>query len=127
MKVTPSAMNDEITIRIIDVVGDSVWVSAKDGDAVHDKIAPLLREGRKVALSFEGAESIISAFLNSAVGQFYGEFPEELIRKLLSVRDATSADLLLLKRVVDNAKVFFRDPERYSKVVTPLSEDDDEE
>jgi hypothetical protein len=46
-----------------------------------------------VTLPFEGADSIISAFFNSAVGKLLGEFPEERIRELLSVQDATPSEI----------------------------------
>jgi len=108
-------MNDKIVARVFDIVGGSLCVSADDGQAVHDKIAPLLREGRNVVLSFERVETIISAFLNAAIGQLYGEFSDERIRELLSVRDMTSEDLSLLKRVVDNAKVYFKHPKQFDQ------------
>ena len=108
-------MNDAIVARVFDIVGSPVCVSADDGQAVHDKIAPLLREGRKVVLSFERVETTITAFLNAAVGQLYGEFSEERIRELLSVRDMRPEDLVMLKRVVDNAKVYFKHPKQFDQ------------
>ena len=100
-------MPEQITVRVFDAIGSSLAVSADDGQTVHDKIAPLLREGRHVVLSFDGINTLISAFLNGAVGQLYGEFSEEKIRELFSVADMAQEDLALLKRVVDNAKRYF--------------------
>jgi len=108
-------MSEEIIVRVFDIVGSPLCVSADDGQAVHDKIAPLLREGRKVTVSFEKVETLISAFLNGAIGQLYGEFPEERIRELLSVREMAQEDLTLLKRVVDNAKIYFAYPDRFDQ------------
>jgi hypothetical protein len=120
-------MSDEIRVRVFDIVGGPLCVSADDGQAVHDKIAPLLRDGHKVTISFEKVKTMISAFLNAAVGQLYGEFSEDQIRDLVSVRDMEPEDLVLLKRVVENAKAYFRDPERYRTAVQPISDDDHEE
>ena len=108
-------MNDEVVVRIFDIVGGPLCVSADDGQAVHDKIAPLLHAGRKVVVSFERVETLISAFLNAAIGQLYGEFTEERIRELLSVRDMTSEDLTMLKRVVENAKVYFKNRKQFDQ------------
>lgn len=108
-------MNDEIVVRVFDIVGGPLCVSADDGQAIHDKIAPLLRDSCKVVVSFKKVETLISAFLNAAIGQLYGEFPEERIRELLSVRDMTPEDLTLLKRVVDNAKVYFQNREQFDQ------------
>ncbi len=100
-------MKTPVIVRVYDIVGGPLCVSAEDGQRVHDKIVPLLRDGQKVTLSFEQVETQISAFLNAAVGQLYGEFPEDRIRELLSVRDMDEDDMAILKRVVDNAKRYF--------------------
>lgn len=99
--------NNEVAIRVFDVIGSPLAVSSDDGQKVYDRIAPLLRQGKKVRLSFEKIETIISAFLNAAIGQLYGEFSEDAVRNLFSVRDMSSEDLVLLKHVVDNAKLYF--------------------
>jgi hypothetical protein len=111
----PETTTQEIIVRAFDVIGSPLGVSSDDGQKVHDKMAPLLREGRKVSLSFERIETIISAFLNAAIGQLYGEFPEDKIRELFGVRDMSSEDLALLKRVVDNAKLYFKNRAQFDK------------
>jgi hypothetical protein len=108
-------MNEPIIVRVFDIVGGPLCVSADDGQTVHDKIAPLLREGRQLVISFAKVDTLISAFLNAAVGQLYGEFPEERIRELLSVRDMAPEDLDLLKRVIDNAKIYFKNRQAYDQ------------
>lgn len=108
-------MSEPIIVRVFDIVGGPLGVSAEDGQRVHDKIAPLLRDGQKVVLSFEQVETLISAFLNAAIGQLYGEFPEERIRELLSVRDLDADDAAVLKRVVENAKAYFKAPKKFDQ------------
>jgi hypothetical protein len=100
-------MSEPVIIRVFDVVGTPLCVSSADGQLVYDKLVPLIREGRKVALSFAQVQTLISAFLNTAIGQLYGEFTEERVRELLSVRDMVPEDVALLKRVIDNAKRYF--------------------
>lgn len=88
-------------------------MSADDGQRVHDKIVPLLLDGTPVVLSFEQIETLIPAFLNAAIGQLYGEFPEERIRELVSVRDMDEEDQAVLKRVVDNTKTYFKASKKF--------------
>jgi hypothetical protein len=106
-------MDEPIIARIATIVGGPLCVSAEDGQRVHDKISPLLKEGRKVALSFNGVETLISAFLNASIGQLYGHMPEERIKELLSVKDMKPEDAELLRRVVQNAKRYFANREKY--------------
>ncbi|MBI5243150.1 MAG: STAS-like domain-containing protein [Elusimicrobia bacterium] len=118
-------MSELIVVRVYDIIGGPLGVSADDGQRVYDKIAPLLDEGKMVSLSFEQVETMISSFLNAAIGQLYGKFPEDRIRELLSVRDMDDADLPVLKRVVENAKVYFRDPERFKKAIEETGDDEE--
>jgi len=119
-------MNNPITIRVFEVVGSGLCVASDDGQKVHDQIAIALREGQKVDISFHNVESLTSAFLNTAIGQLYGDFSEDQIRASISVKDMSSDDLNLLKRVVDTAKLYFKDPERFKKIMDEALEDSDD-
>lgn len=108
-------MKDIVRVSVYDIVGGPLCVSAEDGQKVYEKIAPLLEGGNKVVMSFAKVETLISAFLNAAVGQLYGKFSEDQIRELLSVEDMDKEDMALLKRVVDNAKVYFKNPKEFDQ------------
>lgn len=110
-------MTQEIPVRIFDIVGGPLCTSSDDGQLVHDRIAPLLRDGKRVSLSFAQIDTVISAFLNAAIGQLYGEFKENEIRERLAIRGMAPEDLVLLKRVVENAKAYFKDPKRFTQAV----------
>lgn len=100
-------MRGKDVVNVSAIVDGPLCISADDGHRVHDEIASRLRGSEYVAVSFEGVETIISAFLNAAIGQLYGEFDESVIREFLEVVDMNPEDLELLKRVVDNAKIYF--------------------
>jgi hypothetical protein len=119
-------MSEPITVRVFEIVGNGFCVASDDGQKVHDQIAIALRESRKVELSFLNVDSLTSAFLNAAIGQLYGEFSEEQIKAGLSVKDMSNDDLALLKRVVDTAKQYFKDPERFKKAREEVLEDGDD-
>lgn len=122
-------MPEQVEIKIVEVAGSKFCTASEDGQRVYDRIAEVLRSGRAVRLSFKGAQDLTSAFLNSAVGQLYrGEFSEEELRaRLLPPADASQDDLALLKRVVDRAKEFFKEPERFKKAAQEaMGESDDD-
>jgi len=102
-----------ITLQIFEIVGSGLCVASEDGQKVYDQIAVALKGGHKVRLSFLNVESLTSAFLNAAVGQLYGKFPEEQIKANLSVVGMEKDDLALLKRVVDTAKQYFKNPGQF--------------
>ena len=108
-------MNKPITVRVYDVVGGPLCVSTEDGQRLHDKILPHLNEGTPIVLSFDRVDTLISAFLNAAIGQLYGELHEDRLRELLSVKDMDGNGLVILKRVVDNAKLYFTHPDDFDR------------
>lgn len=121
-------MQKELTISIFEVVGSPLCVASSDGQKIYDRLATALKEGRSTILSFHNVSTLTSAFLNAAIGQLYGHFNEEQIRQLLTVKDMEPDDLALLKRVVETAKQYFKDPERFNQATRNVlgNEDDGE-
>ncbi len=101
---------EAITINIINIVGSSFCVEAEDGEKVFVLINRLLSDHKKVMLSFLNVEMLTTAFLNTAVGQLYGKFTEDQIRENLSVKDLSASGAVSLKRVVETAKLYYKDP-----------------
>ncbi len=120
-------MRKDTTISVYEVVGSPLCVASDDGQKVYDRLAATLREGRRVSLSFHNVTTMTSAFLNAAIGQLYGTFSEEQIRSLLKVEDLEREDATLLKRVVETAKLYFKDPQRFDQVVRESREDEDDD
>jgi STAS-like domain of unknown function (DUF4325) len=102
---------NQVTIKITKVVDGGICVAAADGNRVHDAIVAEMEKGNRIELSFSGVTRMTTAFLNTAIGQLYGEFSEEQIRKHLAPPiDVQSWHLNRLKLVVDRAKIFFKNP-----------------
>ena len=116
-------MSEDIRISMFEVVGGPLCIASSDGQKVYDRLAAALKADQRVALSFHKVTTLTAAFLNAAIGQLYGTFSEEKIRSLLKAKDVESVDLALLKRVVDNAKLYFKDPQRFDQVLQEKLED----
>ena len=112
-----------LVLSILEVVGSSLCVASDDGQKVYDRITAALKEGQSVTVSFLNVTSLTSAFLNAAIGQLYGSFSENEIRSKLRVTDLEPDDRALLKRVVDTAKEYFKDPERIKNAERAASRD----
>src|SRR4051812_47698275 len=101
----------EIPLSIAKIVGGGICVAADDGNKVHDAIRTEIEKGNRVSISFSGVTRMTTAFLNAAIGQLYGEYSDEHIRKHLAPpENAEPWQLNRLKLVVDRAKAYFRDP-----------------
>lgn len=115
-------MSQPITISVPDIADSPFCVATEDGLRLFDAIKSALNQQQHVVLSFAGVDSLSSAFLNAAIGQLYHDFDEERIRTALSVSDMARTDQLLLKRVVDNAKRYYSDPQKYTAALDHVME-----
>jgi len=100
----------EIKINIINIVGSPYCVEADDGQKIYNLIVKSFNDNKKVVLSFLNVELLTTAFLNTAIGQLYKDFSEDFIREHLSIVEISQSGLVSLKRVVETAKLYYKDP-----------------
>ncbi|MDA3884244.1 MAG: STAS-like domain-containing protein [Candidatus Delongbacteria bacterium] len=119
---------DSIELKIYNIVGSQLCVEAEDGQKVYDFIKKGLNEGKRIVLSFQNVEMITTAFLNTAVGQLYRDYPEEQIKSSLEVINLEPDDAQRIKRVTDTAKAFYKDRDKQLRksIDDILGEGDDE-
>jgi len=118
--------SNELILSVFEVVGSPLCVASSDGQKVFERVSAAMKESRPIVLTFKNVTSMTSAFLNAAIGQLYGQFKETDIRNLLKVQDLGQDDLALVKRVVDSAKEYFKDPKRGDSAVrSALGNDSD--
>jgi STAS-like domain of unknown function (DUF4325) len=102
----------DVTINVASVVEGGICVAGDDGHKVHDTIIAEFNQDNRVILSFRGVTRVTTLFLNAAVGQLYGEYPENYLRGHFSpAEEAEDWHLNRLKTVVDQAKRFFANPD----------------
>ncbi len=106
----------EIEVNIYSIVGNSFCVDAEDGEKVFEALKKILEQNNKAVISFLNVEMLTSAFLNTAVGRLYGFFDYEKIKASLSVKNISDDDRLLLKKVTDTAKAYYKDKKKIEKI-----------
>ena len=114
---------ENVTISIVNTIGDGYGVEAEEGQKVFDLIIKAFRDEKKVTLSFQNIEMLTTAFLNTAVGQLYKDYSEDFIKENLTVSDISESGKIALKRVVDTAKLYYKDPEALKRSINEISEE----
>lgn len=117
-------MKEQIIKSVYQIVGSDICVDANDGELVYNVIVKFIENNKPIVLSFLNVSILTSAFLNTAIGMLYKDFSEEKIKSLVSVQDISDSDRFLLKRVVDNAKIYYKNPERIEQSVREILQED---
>ena len=116
--------NNEIKINIYNEVGGSAAVSDTDGQKVFEKINKALKAGNSILLDFVNIDMVISAFLNTAVGQLYKEnYSVEFLRSNVKTTNMKKDDWDILATVLKRAKEYYQNPEYRVKLDEPLKEE----
>lgn len=113
---------ENVLITIVNAIGDVYGVEADDGQKVYELILKAFNEKKKVLLSFQNIEILTTAFLNTAIGQLYKDFQDDYIRENLQVSEISESGIVALKRVVDTAKLYYKDPEALRRSIEEITE-----
>ena len=121
-------MQKQLTISLFEAVGSPLCVASDDGQKVYSRLFEAIKNEGCITLSFKNISALTSAFLNTAIGQLYGNFSEEKIRAVLKVEDIAPDDLALLGRVIKTAKEYFQDKGKFDRAYREeLGDDGDDE
>ena len=114
---------ETIQLFVLDETGSPLCVASGDGQALYERIARELDRGRRTVLSFRNVNTLTPAFLNAAIGQLYGHFEDDHLRTLFTVEEITPDDRALLNRVIDTAKLYYRDKVAFTQAIREVEDD----
>lgn len=118
-------MIERVTLKIHDILDSPLWVSTDDGQKVYDKLTTAFKAHQIVNLSFSGRETMITAFVNAAIGQLYnGEYSDAFLSAHLNFIDISSDDLQMLSRAITNAKRYFANRPSYDQAWEDLVDEE---
>lgn len=116
--------NEKIELRVVELAGTSFCVASEHGFHVCQELKRAFSAEKHVTLSFQGTDIITSAFLNTAIGALFQDYDCEFLQNHLNCVDIHPNDQELLNYVIDNAKRYYQDPQRYEKVLQQIVEDE---
>ena len=96
-------MNESSTLFEIGLINNSIIEAFKKGDAV--------------TLDFDGVDMLTTAFLNVVIGDLYKDYSSEELKSMLSLVNYSESTAKRIKKVTDNAKLFYKDENSYNKEV----------
>lgn len=103
--------------RYLDVakkINNPSALTQEQGDLVYAEIEDAFDNNETIVLDFVNVESMISPFLNNAIGQLYGKYTSEKIQTCLNLRNFPPSKNSTLNIVINNAKKFYSNREGFS-------------
>ena len=104
-------------IDIATIIDSPSALTQEQGEIIYSIISDSLKRKENITLDFGCVESMISPFLNTAIGKLYGAFTEETINTYLHLKDFPRTKQSTLKIVIDNAKKYYNNKEKYASTV----------
>lgn len=108
---------NKITIKLNDYLTLNSGVTPEEGLPVYNSIIEAFKKGKVVTLDFEGVDMLTTAFLNVVIGDLYKDYNSEELKSKLTLVNYTEPTAKRIKKVTDNAKLFYKDESSYKKEV----------
>lgn len=101
----------------MEYIGTPSAITQESGDLVYEVICESINASEIIELDFKDIESMISSFLNNAIGKLYKDYSSEEISKYLKFVNLPSEKIPTVNMVINNAKKYYADRESFENVV----------
>lgn len=108
---------NNITIKLNDYITLNSGVTPEEGLPIYNSIIEAFKKGNTVTLDFEGVDMLTTAFLNVVIGDLYKDYNSEKLKSMLVLVNFSESTAKRIKKVTDNAKLFYKDENSYNKDV----------
>lgn len=113
---------ENIVLNVYSIINSPYCVDAADGEKIYELLFKSISEKKHVTLSFKGIELVITAFLNTAVGQLYRDFSDETIKMYLSKTDYKEEFESCWEKVISGAPVYYANREELESKMDEILE-----
>lgn len=104
-------------IKLNDFLTLNSGVTPEEGTPIYNTVIQELAEGKNVTLDFSNVAILTTAFLNVVIGDLYKDYTSDELKSRLSLVNYSDSTAARIKKVTDNAKLFYKDKEAYRKDV----------
>lgn len=95
-----------MNIKILEYIGDRA-TDMQQGDQIYNLIVSGFQKKEEVVVDFDGLTTILSTFLNNAIGTLYKDYDSKFLNENLKIKNLCDDDMFILRRVIKRAKEFY--------------------
>lgn len=103
-------------IKVIEIVGDRA-TDMKQGDQIYTLLKEGFEKEEVVVLDFKDMVTVLSTFLNNAIGTLYKDYTSDFLNSNLKIVNLNDDDMFILRRVIKRAKEFYSNEKELTKVL----------
>ncbi len=96
-------------IQLSEFIGQRC-ITAEQGQRLLEEIQPKLLAGEAVSIDLGGIKTLLSLFLNNALGPLFEYFDRQQLTQLLKFENQSDSQQLTIDRVLENAELYHRNP-----------------
>lgn len=104
------------TIRVLEQIGDRA-TDMKQGDRICQLIVEAFQRKEEVIVDFFGVKTVLSTFLNNAIGALYKNYTSEFLNRSLKLENLCEDDLFIVRRVTKRAREFYQNRGKIAEVL----------
>lgn len=104
-------------LNVAEKIDSPSALTQEQGDVIRTEIIKAFQNREKIIIDFLDVESIISPFLNHAIGHLYEKYDSAFIRENLLMEHFPPEKNSTLNVVIGNAKKYYANKEQFSKAV----------
>jgi len=109
-------------VNIFNLIKDNAALTPDSGDVVFHEIDTILNKKEIAEIDFSGIDFLTTAFLNAAIGQLYSKYTSEELNEFLSIQHMAAPDKVLLRIVIDRAKEYFTNKDKFEQDFSDIQE-----
>lgn len=104
-------------INVMECIGTPSAITQESGDLIYEEICNAISNDELILLDFKDIESMISPFLNNALGKLYKDYTSEQITKHVKLVNLPSEKIPTINMVISNAKKYYANKAMFENVV----------
>lgn len=104
-------------VDVAKIIESPSALTQEQGDLVFREIDNAFKQHDKISIDFENVESIISPFLNNAIGKLYEKYSSDYIKENLKMVNFPAEKNSTMNVVITNAKRFYTNKQKFSQTV----------
>lgn len=109
-------------VNVRERIGTPSAITQEEGDLIYEDICSAIESKEEIELDFIEIESMISPFLNNAIGKLYGIYSSELITNYLKFKNVPREKISTINMVINNAKRYYADKANFEKIAKGVTE-----